>query len=97
MESNQIDEKNILIEIKNQKKYNNIKDNQKRDLILNNFNYKINDILDVDQNRISNLLTDFIDGIKKLINLNKKKELVVLNDLNLTFRSGTSTIVFFIN
>lgn len=97
MESNQIDEKNILIEIKNQKKYYNIKDNQKRDLILNNFNYKINDILDVDQNRISNLLTDFIDGIKKLINLNKKKELVVLNDLNLTFRSGTSTIVFFIN
>lgn len=97
MESNQIDEKNILIEIKNQKKYNNIKDNQKRDLILNNFNYKINDILDVDQNRISNLLTDFIDGIKKLINLNKKKELIVLNDLNLTFRSGTSTIVFFIN
>lgn len=83
----------ININISN--KYISLNDNNKRDLILNNFSYIINDIPDFDANNISNLYNDIKNGFKYLTNNIKHKTKIVLNGIDLVFPSGSSTIVFF--
>lgn len=63
------------------------------DLIMSHVSYTITDIPDIEDTHISNLFNDIIFATKIITNQQKMKAKPVLNDVNIIFPAGTSTLV----
>lgn len=63
------------------------------DLVLSHFSYTITDIPDISETHISNLFNDLIYATKLLTGQQKMRAKPILNEINLIFPCGSSTLV----